>query len=43
MSDSYGAFLERKTQYGGESGFQAKSLPSFLFDFQYALKGDQGL
>ena len=33
MSD-YGAFLDRKTQYSGDSGFKPSYLPSWMFDFQ---------
>jgi SNF2 family DNA or RNA helicase len=36
MSD-YASFLERKIQYGEESGFDPVYLPDFLFDFQKAL------
>jgi len=36
MSD-YSAFLERKSQLGGDHGFKPTFLPSFLFDFQSAL------
>src|SRR3990167_3447783 len=52
MSDngnSYSAFLERKSQLGGEHGFEPIWLPDFLFDFQKALlewailKGRSGL
>ena len=30
----YGAFLARKSQIGGNHGFEVDSLPDFLFDFQ---------
>jgi len=33
----YSAFLERKTQLGGESGFAPVYMPGFLFPFQRAL------
>ena len=36
MND-YAAFLERKTQYGGDAGFDPVWRPDFLFDFQQAL------
>jgi len=36
MSD-YNQFLERKTQFGGDSGFYPVWMPDFLFDFQQAL------
>ena len=36
MSD-YAAFLQRKSQLGGDHGFAPKALPDFLFDFQKAL------
>jgi hypothetical protein len=35
--DGYDSFLDRKTQIGGDSGFQAIWIPDFLFDFQKAL------
>lgn len=34
---SYAEFLAKKTQLGGEHGFEPLWLPSFLFDFQRAL------
>lgn len=38
MSDNgYEAFLERKTQLGGDHGFEPVAMPSFLFPFQRAL------
>lgn len=33
----YQAFLERKSQIGGNSGFEPLLMPDFLFDFQRAL------
>lgn len=33
----YGAFLDRKTQYGGDAGFDPLWMPEFLFPFQAAL------
>lgn len=33
----YGAFLARKSQLGGMSGFDPLWMPSFLFDFQRSL------
>jgi hypothetical protein len=32
--DDYGAFLDRKTQGGADSGFDPVWMPDFLFDFQ---------
>lgn len=34
---TYAAFLERKTQLDGYSGFEPEWMPDFLFDFQVAL------
>ncbi len=34
MRQDYQAFLERKSQVGGDHGFEPSELPSFLFDFQ---------
>lgn len=34
---SYATFLERKTQLGGDSGFDPVWMPEFLFEFQRAL------
>lgn len=34
---SYAAFLERKTQSGGDTGFTPRMMPSALFDFQVDL------
>src|SRR5512139_3584726 len=34
---SYAAFLARKTQLGGEHGFEPLWMPDFLFDFQRSL------
>jgi len=34
MREDYQAFLERKSQVGGDHGFEPSELPSFLFDFQ---------
>jgi len=36
---SYQAFLRRKSQTGGDHGFDPGELPSFLFDFQSELTG----
>jgi len=36
---SYQAFLNRKSQTGGDHGFDPGELPSFLFDFQSELTG----
>ena len=36
--DSYSAFLERKSQLGGEYGFEPIFMPDFLFDFQKHLE-----
>lgn len=36
MSD-YNQFLQRKTQFGGDSGFNPVWMPDFLFDFQQTL------
>jgi hypothetical protein len=33
----YGAFLDRKTQWDGDSGFAPLWMPDFLFDFQAAM------
>lgn len=33
----YAAFLERKSQLGGEHGFAPLWMPNFLFDFQHSL------
>lgn len=33
----YGEFLERKTDYGADSGFEPLWMPDFLFDFQVSL------
>ena len=35
----YGAFLDRKTQLGGDHGFEPTWMPDFLFDFQRELVG----
>lgn len=37
MTPEYLAFLDRKAQYGSESGFAPLWVPDFLFDFQKAL------
>lgn len=37
MSTAYAEFLERKTQYGGNDGFEPTFLPDFLFPFQLAV------
>lgn len=34
MTDEYRAFLEQKSQLGGDHGFEPTFMPSFLFDFQ---------
>lgn len=36
-TDDYAAFLDRKTQMGGDHGFSPISIPDYLFDFQSAL------
>lgn len=35
--NGYAEFLERKTQYDGDSGFAPIWMPEFLFGFQSAL------
>ena len=37
MNESYNDFLNAKAQAGGDHGFEAKELPSFLYDFQSSL------
>lgn len=37
MKTDYSAFIERKSQLGGEFGFEPKFIPDFLFPFQKAL------
>lgn len=37
MSEGYAAFLDRKSQLGGEHGFAPLWMPDFLFDFQQSL------
>lgn len=37
MSTDYYGFLDRKAQFGADSGFQPSWMPEFLFDFQKAL------
>jgi hypothetical protein len=37
MFDEYARFLDRKSQIGGDSGFDPVFMPDFLFDFQQAL------
>ena len=34
---SYAEFLERKTQFGADHGFEPVVMPDHLFDFQKAL------
>ena len=34
MSETYSKFLERKSQLGGQDGFEPVWMPDFLFDFQ---------
>ena len=34
MTAEYGNFLERKTQYSGDSGFKPSFIPDCMFDFQ---------
>ncbi len=35
--NEYEVFLDRKTQLGGDYGFEPIDLPSWMFDFQKAL------
>jgi len=37
VNESYNDFLNAKAQAGGDHGFEAKELPSFLYDFQSSL------
>lgn len=37
MTADYGAFLEGRSQLGGDHGFEPSWLPDFLFDFQRSL------
>jgi hypothetical protein len=37
LIDGYSAFLDRKTQWGADSGFEPLWIPDFLFEFQQAI------